>query len=138
MTTVVIDASAALSCCFDDEAGAAEDIDALAEVAVMLVPGCFLPEVANALLSGARRGRMTPERAVELLDAMLDIRWHVDPEPRGSTREAADLAIVHGLTAYDASYLALAKRASCPLVTRDAALAAAARAERVPVATLGR
>ena len=86
MTTVVIDASAALSCCFDDEAGAAEDIDALAEVAVMLVPGCFLPEVANALLSGARRGRMTPERAVELLDAMLDIRWHVDPEPRGSTQ----------------------------------------------------
>lgn len=137
MMFVVIDASSAVACCFEDEAEAAEDIGRLAMVASMVVPGCFLPEVANALVSGARRGRMPKERALEMIDAMLDVRWVLDPDPRDTTRSAGSLAIRHDLTAYDASYLALAKRLSCALVTKDAALARAARGEGVLVASSG-
>ncbi|WP_457661483.1 type II toxin-antitoxin system VapC family toxin [Sinorhizobium medicae] len=43
------------------------------------------------------------------------------------------LATVQGLSAYDAAYLELAIARSLPLATLDRKLAAAARAEKVPV-----
>jgi len=43
------------------------------------------------------------------------------------------LARRHRLTVYDAAYLELAQREGVPLATLDGALAAAARAEGVPV-----
>jgi len=54
---------------------------------------------------------------------------------RGPGDDAAivDLAMKHDLTAYDAAYLDLALRERLPLATLDRKLAAAARAENVPV-----
>lgn len=46
-------------------------------------------------------------------------------------RAIADLAQAHGLTAYDAAYLELARRSRRPLATLDKALREAARAARV-------
>ena len=51
----------------------------------------------------------------------------------GDGREIASLAFKHGLTTYDAAYLALALDEGLPLATLDKELAAAARAEKVPI-----
>jgi predicted nucleic acid-binding protein len=51
----------------------------------------------------------------------------------GEAPQIVRLALVHGLTAYDAAYLALAIAERLPLATLDKKLAAAARAENVPI-----
>ena len=51
----------------------------------------------------------------------------------GDGRVIAHLAFKHGLTTYDATYLALALAEGLPLATLDRQLAAAARAEKVPI-----
>ena len=55
----------------------------------------------------------------------------IDGEPDSATVLA--LARKHGLTAYDAAYLELARRMAVPLATLDNALAAAAVADGVAV-----
>ena len=49
----------------------------------------------------------------------------------GSDGAVLALAMAHGLTAYDAAYLALAQERDLPLATLDQKLAAAARREDV-------
>lgn len=49
----------------------------------------------------------------------------------GDSREILALALAHGLTAYDAAYLFLARSERLPLATLDAALRAAAVREGV-------
>jgi predicted nucleic acid-binding protein len=51
----------------------------------------------------------------------------------GDAVQVARLALEHGLTAYDATYLALALVERLPLATLDKNLAAAAHAEKVAV-----
>jgi predicted nucleic acid-binding protein len=51
----------------------------------------------------------------------------------GDGVQIARLALKHGLTAYDATYLALAISERLPLATLDRELAAAARGEAVEV-----
>ena len=51
----------------------------------------------------------------------------------GEAKQIVRLALVHGLTAYDAVYLALAIAERLPLATLDKKLATAAQAENVPV-----
>jgi len=58
------------------------------------------------------------------------------PDPlrcAGQDGSVIKLATVQGLSAYDAAYLELAIARSLPLATLDRKLAAAARAEKVPV-----
>jgi predicted nucleic acid-binding protein len=51
----------------------------------------------------------------------------------GDAVRIAQLALAHCLTAYDATYLALALCESLPLATFDIELAAAAHVENVPI-----
>lgn len=133
MTGVVLDASVALSWCFEDEwtelSGAV-----LEHVRVdgAIVPPLWDLEVANVLLGAERRGRTTradTERFVSLLQQLPVETSEHDPDLTDVVAVARDF----GLTAYDACYLVSAMRTGWPLATLDQALARAATEAGVPV-----
>ncbi len=96
----------------------------------ILVPAHFGHEVANALLKSARIGGIATIGAMERL-----FRVGVEVADRGfaGLEAATRLAEQHGLTVYDASYLALAIDVDGELATLDRALRTAATAESVPL-----
>ncbi|MGB3583666.1 MAG: type II toxin-antitoxin system VapC family toxin [Roseiarcus sp.] len=95
------------------------------------VPSLFWHEARNILLMAERRERIV---AGEAAAAMARLR-RLPLEDAGSGSDGAILAIAvtHGLSAYDAVYLALAQERGLPLATFDRKLAGAARAEGVRV-----
>ncbi len=132
---LVLDASVALSWCFEDEGGdyAVQVLEALrTEEAV--VPTLWTLEVTNGLLVAERRGRIDTATATKFARLLLSLPLAVDPTERsrafGETRR---LARAHGLTSYDAAYLEIGARLGVPLATLDRKLAAAADAEAVPL-----
>lgn len=124
----VLDASLALSWCFQDERTEASMRvqDRLLDDNA-LVPPIWPLEVANGLLSAERRQRITLSRADQELRQLLSLPIAVE---QGDTATAwqvvLPLARQHGLSVYDASYLELAQRRGLPLATLDRHLAAAA------------
>jgi predicted nucleic acid-binding protein len=100
----------------------------------VMVPPIWRLEVANVLLQGERRGRHTradTARALEIIDGLEIV---VDGEAgRGAFGRVLELAREHGLTTYDAAYLATAIRNRLPLATLDRRLSAAAEACGVAV-----
>ena len=128
----VLDASVAACWAFDDED---HPVAALALERVRTdearVPSLWWFEVRNTLIVSERQGRLTESNAVTFLRELRRLRVTVDRSP-----EEADVLVLarhRGLTVYDAAYLELARREGAPLATLDAALATAARAERVPL-----
>ena len=97
-------------------------------------PAIWPLEVANGLLQAERRGRITEAfRKQRLVDLGL-LRVILDDETsRHAWQETSDLALRHGLSAYDAAYLELALRRALPLATLDKSLARAAERENVTV-----
>ena len=119
MSYVIVDASVSLKWALNDEEYVAQAV-ALRDAAVrerrfeMLAPSLWVYEVANGLIVAARRGRIgvaTGERALRLILA-LGVRL-VDPAPVDVYREAER----HGIAAYDAAYLVLARALDAPLWT---------------------
>lgn len=130
MTTFVLDASVALSWCFEDEADPAGDA-VLRRLAngKAAVPGIWPLEIANVLLAAERRRRITPAESARFLALLEALPIEVDAHTAArASREILLLARAHGLSSYDAAYLDLAARSGLPLATRDAALNAAAGA----------
>ena len=97
---------------------------------MLLGPAIVWPEIANAL----RRRRMPTGAIARDLD--LVVAAGLETADRGPTGVAfaAGLAERHRLSTYDATYLWLALDVDGELATFDRALAAAARAEGVPIA----
>ncbi len=93
------------------------------------VPNLFWHELRNLLLSAERRGRIDERHANESIARLRQLPIHCPGEPDDAHVMA--LARGHRLTAYDASYLALAIREGCALVTLDRRLTQAASAEGV-------
>ncbi len=132
----VVDASVSAAWLLPDEATAGTEA-ALQATALqdVWVPGLWLLEMGNLLLSAQRRKRISAEKRRELAAAAGALRIKVDREP--VTISALDeLAAAHRLSAYDAAYLELALRRGLPLATQDDALAAAMAKAGVPAATL--
>ena len=127
-----LDASIAACSAFDDEGHPAAAM-ALERVRIeeARVPSLWWFEVRNTLIVSERRERLTESDTATLLHGLAHLRVTVDR----SREEAHVLALArhHGLTVYGAAYLELARREGVPLATFDAALATAARAERVPL-----
>jgi predicted nucleic acid-binding protein len=96
------------------------------------VPGLWRIEVANSLSVNLRRGRITRLQRQESLGDLKLLSIYCDQETNdhvwGRTLELADL---HCLTVYDATYLELALRLSLPLATLDDDLRNAAQREGV-------
>lgn len=128
MTAFVLDASVALSWCFEDEADAAGDA-VLRKLATgsAAVPAFWPLEVTTVLLGAERRGRITPAESARFLALLESLPIEVDAHTAArAPREVLTLARAHGLTSYDAAYLELAARTGSAIATRHGALAAAA------------
>ena len=134
MPGFVPDASATLPWRFEDEA--TEWTEALLERLQggeeVRVPAHWPLEVANALLTACRRGRVTAIQVSEFIEDLGALPILLEP-PGSPAQWPAILALAerHRLTAYDAAYLELAQRAGLPLATLDEDLQRAARAEGV-------
>ena len=126
---LVIDASIALTWCFEDEVTeATEAIGTRVDSEGAVVPDLWRLEIANALLLAERRGRLkrsNMEQRLELL-AALPITIDGDTASRAWT-DTLLLARAERLTLYDAAYLELAIRRDVELATLDRELRRAAR-----------
>ncbi len=131
MTGFVLDASTAVAWALDEPDRWAAPAWARIRRDHALVPTLWWFELRNALLVNERRGRITEQQTARFLRDVSRLAIIVDNAPDESS--VLNLARRHRLTVYDAAYLELAVRAALPLATLDAALAAAARAERVPL-----
>ena len=126
--TLVLDASVALTWCFEDERRA--ETDALGRRVLdegANVTGLFHVELANVLLVAERKGRITTAEAEARLDRIALMPLTVDGETQMMAWSATlQLARAERLTVYDATYLELALRLGADLATLDHDLAAAA------------
>lgn len=129
MSRFVLGGSTTLSWCFEDESDASslEVLERLVRDEA-LVPAIWPLEIANALLVGERRKRITSAKARTFLSHLAALPIVV--EPVDLPRAFADVFALgkkHALSSYDAAYLELAVRASLPLATLDGGLRKAAK-----------
>jgi predicted nucleic acid-binding protein len=103
---------------------------------VFHVPGLFYVECANIFWKYVQRGLATAIQASNDLASLKAL-----PLQRTPTFDLADdaltLALTHGITAYDACYVALASRQAVPLITADQKLERKLTAAGLPVIWLG-
>lgn len=126
----VVDASVTLSWCFADEATPyTRRVLAALETTYAVVPALWPIEVANALANGERRNRVTREGSEAFLETLRRLPIPVERrEALWLCHAVLRLAREHGVTAYDAAYLELAKREQLHLATLDQDLREACRA----------
>jgi predicted nucleic acid-binding protein len=115
---VVIDASYALSWLLPDENRPTLEPDHT------VAPELLRYEVINALWSNVVRGRIGALMAKKLLYEFDG--WQIQYQ-KIDMGEVLDLSIAYKLSGYDASYLYLAKKLKCKLLTWDKRLAEMAK-----------
>ena len=121
MAVAVVDASALAALLFGEPE--AENVARRLEGVCLAAPVLLGFELANVCLI---KGRRHPEQRDQLVAAMR-LRGRLKIEEYAVDYDAAlSLAMGTGLTAYDASYLWLARRLEAELVTLDRKLSAAA------------
>jgi len=120
----VIDASVALAWCFDDESSLVADrvLDRL-ESEEALAPAHWPLEVANALRSAERRGRIDASDLSRLRALLAALPVAIAPvELTTAIGGVLESARTYDLSAYDAVYLELAAIRGLPLATIDGSL----------------
>lgn len=141
MITLVIDASVVLKWLglFQHEGLAAKANNLLDQwrqgSLSLLAPDLIWIEVANAHWRAARQNRFTPNDARASLASLHGHRLPTVPSEPFMDR-ALEIALLHGRTAYDSLYVALAENSQSILVTADEKLANAVAAN-LPVKWLG-
>lgn len=128
---IVIDANIAIDWFLTEPSKVAERaLDAVAADGA-IVPQLWRWEVQDVLRRLNLGGRLT--KPVDFIRAELrELPITVDDELTGLFGDEATIAAQYQLTVYDAAYLELALRLRAPLATSDKALAAAAKAAKVP------
>jgi predicted nucleic acid-binding protein len=96
--------------------------DAATERVHVLVPDLIYAESASALTRYARTGKLAIERVLALLATIVELPFEPTPSQL-LTVPACALAFRHGITTYDAHYVALAEAEDAVLVTADRRLA---------------
>ena len=126
----VIDASVALAWCFEDEATPyADAVLSRLENEEAVTPSIWPLEVANGLRSAERRGRIDEREIPGVAQLLLALPIRIDDSTLDAVlSEVLQLARALGLSAYEASYVALALRHGAPLATLDDPLGRAATA----------
>jgi predicted nucleic acid-binding protein len=128
----VLDASIAAAWFLPDEQHhAADRLMADLRTSIAFVPTLFWFETRNLFFVSERRKRLKPGEALLLMAQLRSFPL----EDFGSGGDGAVLSLCerHGLSGYDAAYLALAIAEKVPLATGDRKLAAAARSEGVAI-----
>lgn len=130
--TFVLDASIAAAWFLPDEQhDAADRLMSDLNTTVGLVPTLFWFETRNLFLMAERRGRLRSGEAVLLMTQLRGLS--LEDAGSGGDGLILDLANRYTLTAYDASYVALAKTESLPLATADRKMTDAARREGITI-----
>ena len=135
----VVDASVTLAWCFPDEKTTFTEavLDLLAKSGEAFVPAIWPFEVANALLAGERRQRVTVAQVTSMLQRIADLPISVEAvRIDHAFQQTLPLARQAQLTEYDAAYLELALRLGLPLATLDVRLEKAARNAGIPLLRL--
>jgi predicted nucleic acid-binding protein len=115
--------------CFEDEAdGYADAILGKLESAEAVVPSLWPLEVANVLLVGERRKRLSEASSSRFVELLRSLPITIDEE---TSRRA--MGAILSLSAYDAAYIELAMREGLALATLDKRLASAASQSGVPL-----
>lgn len=136
MARFVLDTSVTMAWCFEDEAsGYADAILARIEDGDdVAVPSLWPLEVANVLLVGERRGRLTQAETALFIRLLGGLPISVEEDtPRHAFGAILALGRAHALSSYDAAYLELAMRLGLPLATSDVRLITAAATVGVPI-----
>jgi predicted nucleic acid-binding protein len=82
----------------------------------LIAPELLVYEVVNALKTSVRRKRITDDIAQQLLHEFES--WNIQ-YLKIDNESVLNLAIAEELSGYDASYLCLAKKMKCKLLTWD-------------------
>jgi predicted nucleic acid-binding protein len=130
----VLDASVVLTWCFPDEnAAMAQHVaDMFKQGDTAIAPSFWPHEVLNALLAGEKRKRISKELVGSFLDDLATLPIFLEQFPVTTVFDRVQqLSRAHGLTAYDAAYLDLARVSGLPLATLDEDLARACKKARV-------
>jgi predicted nucleic acid-binding protein len=132
----VLDASLALQWFLEDEADRKYSLAVLTSLSEKraLVPLLWFYEVGNGLLMAYRRKRIALGQIEEFLVRLKALPIQAAQQTPAEILELPALAQVRGLTNYDATYLAVAKRFGLPLATTDKDLRSAAAFVGVSVA----
>ncbi len=131
MTAIVIDSSFALACLMPNERRP-DSMDAVLD-AVLVAPFIWPIEIASAMRNGVRRRRFDEAQAGRLASLVTGLGprvtepWHNDPS------RYLELALVHGLSPYDAIYIDLCLSTRNALATCDRDLSEAAARVGIPV-----
>jgi predicted nucleic acid-binding protein len=131
----VLDGSVTMVWGFEDEAD--EYAEAILERMPDLqahVPSLWPLEVANALLVGERRRRITSAETARFIAILGAFPITVDDQTVAHAwADTMHLARAHNLSSYDAAHLELAVRLGLPLAALDGKLKTAAGAMGVPL-----
>jgi len=129
----VLDASVALQWFLDDELDRKYSLGILASLSERraTVPVLWFYEVGNGLVMAYRRKRITLEQIDGFLMRLKTLPIEAAQEVPAEILELPSLALSHGLTSYDAAYLATASRLNLPLATSDRDLRRSATAAGV-------
>ena len=131
----VLDASLTLAWCFEDErTPASKEVLHRMSNESAVVPSLWHFEVANGLVIGERRGRITRQGASEFL-ALLS-GFDIEVDEHGASRAFSyvfSAAHTNVLSVYDAAYYDVAVRRQLPLASCDGALRSAVVAAGLPV-----
>jgi predicted nucleic acid-binding protein len=132
--TFVIDASVVVAWCLQDESSEAAE----AAMERLLAEGGIAPahwpiEIASALRSAERRGRLDESSIGQLQPRLTALPIEILPDDLRSALSVIDIARRHDLSVYDASYLDLAEMRGLGLATVDVRLARACRTAGIPL-----
>lgn len=137
--TCVVDASVGIKLLLPEEYS--EDVQHLFEQSLvdqdasLLVPDLFFIECANILWKKVRRCEYSQNTALESVADLKALELTAMPTVELMER-ALEIACSHGVTAYDACYVALAERHNIPLLTADNRLAEVLKESLCKIITL--
>ncbi len=136
---LALDASLALAWFVTEETTAYTEgvLDLLLNGVQALAPAIWPFEVANALLVGERRRRLTVAQVTAVLERLAALPITVEPvQPDRAFGAVLSVARQQQLTEYDAAYLELALREALPLATLDRELRRAAENSGIALVTI--
>jgi predicted nucleic acid-binding protein len=113
----VVDASVVIKWHIDeDDSDAAQVVRHSA--ASFAVPDLLFLETASVVWKNVRRGFMSSERALEIVESIADGPFEVHSN-QALARDAVRIGLARDITPYDASYIALAISIRADYVTAD-------------------